>query len=747
MGKELPVPEKTTSFIRREEHHPNTGVDSADNPQPPEPIPEDEDGLEPSDDKNDDVKDKEDHDHQEDENKEKNDVGEDHQETKNDDEEKEENKNSNDEETAPADAADQVVVDEEEDPLITLHKVNEEIDRFVSSSSSSSFHDGPDDPDENAVKTEVVPEFVGMFLDLVEDKAAKHDSIEGRVKWNQLPENGSLFLQTVDRLSKLNKTLCHMKLEEETRSSLINRVGSIQQRAMAYLEEEFRSLMEESKTDHHHHDSDPSGGDNNNNSKDRCQLSASESETTGGDEEEDDNFPGYSNDVVLNLNGIAKEMISGGYESECLEVYMNARRIAFEESLHRLGFEKHSIDDVHKMHWEHLEREISSWITTFKHCATVHFSSERKLAEAVFVDFPSISALIFSNLFKLVFVDLLSFAEGVSMSKRSTEKLFKTLDMYETLRDMGPKMYELFPEECANELKKETTSTRCRVGEAAIFLFCDLENSIKSDTGKTPVPGGAVHPLSRYTMNYLKYTCEYKGTLEQVFREHSKIERHDSTSRPHNYEGGETTNQNNDGDEKQSPFSAQLLRVMDLLDSNLEAKSKLYKDVALSSIFMMNNGRYILQKIKGSAEIHELMGDTWCRKRSSELRQYHKNYQRETWSKLLQCLNHEGLNVNGKVVKPVLKERFKSFNALFEEIHKTQSTWIVSDEQLQSELRVSISAVVIPAYRSFLGRFSQYLDPGRQTEKYIKFQSEDIETYIDDLFDGNPGMSMARRKQ
>ncbi|KAF9591261.1 hypothetical protein IFM89_003212 [Coptis chinensis] len=196
---------------------------------------------------------------------------------------------------------------------------------------------------------------------------------------------------------------------------------------------------------------------------------------------------------------------------------------------------------------------------------------------------------------------------------------------------------------------------------------------------------------------------------------------------------------------KPSPFSEQLMTVMDLLDSNLESKSKLYKDLSLSYIFLMNNGRYIMQKIKGSAEIFELLGNTWTRKRSSDLRQYHKNYQRETWSKVLGCLKDEGLHVNGKVAKPILKERFKSFNAMFEEIHKAQSTWIVSDEQLQSELRVSISAVIIPAYRSFLGRFRQHLDAGRQTEKYIKFGPEDIETYIDELFDGNPSSLMRRR--
>ncbi|KAH8512949.1 hypothetical protein H0E87_006307 [Populus deltoides] len=115
------------------------------------------------------------------------------------------------------------------------------------------------------------------------------------------------------------------------------------------------------------------------------------------------------------------------------------------------------------------------------------------------------------------------------------------------------------------------------------------------------------------------------------------------------------------------------------------------------------------------------MGDTWCRKRSSDLRQYHKAYTRETWTKLLQCLNQDGLQVNGKVSKAVLKERFKTFTTMFDEIHRTRSTWVVSDEQLQSELGF------------------------RQIEKYIKYQPEDIENLIDELFDGNPA-SMARRR-
>uniref|UniRef100_M4E3U0 Exocyst subunit Exo70 family protein n=1 Tax=Brassica campestris TaxID=3711 RepID=M4E3U0_BRACM len=425
------------------------------------------------------------------------------------------------------------------------------------------------------------------------------------------------------------------------------------------------------------------------------------------------------------LKNIAEKMKAGEYACECREVYLVSRRNILMSTLKQdCEFEKVSIDEVLKMSWDALEREIPIWNKTFKNCSSLFFPGEFKLAEKIF---PGDEGSLFCIVTHSLAIQLLGFYEAVAMTKRSTEKLFKILDIYETLRDSFPAMEKLFPEELCSELRNEVNSARSQLGETAINIFLDLENSIKSDSSKTPVPGGAVHPLTRYTMNYLKYSCEYKDTLEQVFKSHSTMEREEEEEEKKK--------------EENSPFASQLMRIMDFLDGNMEAKSKLYKDIPLSCIFMMNNGRYIVQKIKGSAEIHEVMGDTWCRRRSSELRNYHKNYQRETWGKLLGFLGHEGLMHNGKIVKPNLKERFKSFNATFDEIHKTQTTWVVNDEQLQSGLRVSITAVMIPAYRAFMARFGQYLDPGRQTEKYVKYQPEDIEDLIDELFEGNTSSS------
>ncbi|XP_059281420.1 exocyst complex component EXO70C1-like [Lycium ferocissimum] len=619
-----------------------------------------------------------------------------------------------------------------------VEKLSEDIDRFVDELSTC--HDKSNPPE--------VPDAVETFSKIIELKINKHNTCESSAtKFCKMTEEDNFFIEAVSRLSKLTNSLSEFPSGSMTTRSL-NRTSMVLQRAMMFMEEELRTLLEENSKDSssnvnkiHKHSSFNSNrllvdGE-------QCVLTLSES---SGDEE----YPSFPQDAVTRMNRIASAMILDGYETECCQVYSISRRNAFSEQMKKLEFEKINMEDVQRMPWDSLEGEITRWIRVVKSCSTTLFPGEKRLGDTIFSESPTISQSLFSNLARAIAIHLLDFVEAVTMTKRSAEKLFKYLDMYEAMRDLIPSINKSCSNECENELNSEIQATTDRLGEAAVSIFCDLENSIKNDVARTPVPGGAVHPLTRYVMNYLKYACEYKVTLEHIFQQHVKSEQSNSNSSspaklkpfleveaesesPHETVAGT------------SPFSIQLVTIMDLLDTNLVAKSNLYRDPPLRHIFLMNNGRYILQKVKGSAEIHQVMGDTWCRRRSTIVRQYHKNYQRETWGKVLQILSHDGMQVHGKVAKTTVKERFKNFNAMFDEIHRTQSTWVVSDEQLQSELRVSISALVIPAYRSFFGRFRQYLDNPKQAEKYIKYQPEDIETLIDDFFDGNT-TSMARRK-
>ncbi|KFK25543.1 hypothetical protein AALP_AA8G128600 [Arabis alpina] len=594
----------------------------------------------------------------------------------------------------------------------SLNQVMEAVDDFIDSLSSAA------DPLREIPPTvEPFPETVDSLVSKMESSGLGRDE-----------SSDSSFIEAVNRISKSVIKLRDLKLDSTPVSSWLNRASSVQHRAVSLLDEEFRHLLDRSREKKN----DGKNSDQKQDS-DRCVLPENE--------EEEESFPDFSPESISTLRKIAGAMISAGYEAECCMSYEMSRRHAFKEELTEIGFEGINVEDVQRIAWESLEGEIASWISIVRRCSTVFFPGELSLCNTVFSDqnHASIRKRLFTGLVSAVTIRFLDFSGAVVLTKRSSEKLFKFLDMYETLRDLIPAV-----EQSDSDLIQEIKLAQTRLGEAAVTIFGELENSIKSDNGRTPVPSGAVHPLTRYTMNYLKYACEYKDTLDQVFQHYEKASQSDQTeTKPE----PETRRSQREDDEeyKTSAFARQMIRVMELLDANLEIKSKLYRDPSLRFIFLMNNGRYILQKIKGSIEIRDLMGQSWTRKRSTELRQYHKSYQRETWGKVLQCMNQEGLQVNGKVSKPVLKERFKIFNAMFDEIHKTQSTWIVSDEQMQSELRVSISALVIPAYRSFFGRYKQHLDSGKQTDKYVKYQPEDIESFIDDLFDGNP-TSMIRKR-
>ncbi|CAN4082257.1 unnamed protein product [Withania somnifera] len=542
-------------------------------------------------------------------------------------------------------------LEEDSSPLPPdLTKISQDIDQFTSDLTNLKRDDDESKPPPD------VPVVVEQFAVLVEAKIDEYDGGDAPVKWSQLPhEEATSFLDIVDRISKLLTSSCQFSSEYKYAYS-ISRVDGVLQRAMSYIEEEYKSILYDYKMNP---DSDvisfsdtPSAKRNkeaaNSSSSDTNQDAAAEQ--ASAPESEENKFPGYSEEIVATLNKFSKALIAGGYESECCQIYFIARRKALEESLHRLGFEKYSIDDVQKMNWDSLEREVTAWLGTFKHCTNVLFSSERKLADAVFADQPSIAETIFSNLSRGMMIQLLNFAEGVSMTKRTAEKLFKFLDIYETLRDFLPLVDKIFPVSYADELKAEDTLTRSRLGESMVSIFSELENSIHMDSNKTPF---------------------LRDTLERGVREHRMIERADSShglnfdsQNAQAAENNQNTAASSSLNKQLSPLEMQMIKVMDLLDTNLE-----------------------------------------------------------------------GLNVNGKVNKPILKEKFKSFNTLFDEIHKTQSDWVISDEQLRSELVVSISNMVIPP-ASFLGRFNQTFIIGRQ-KKYVKYQLEEIETHIDELFDGN----------
>lgn len=540
--------------------------------------------------------------------------------------------------------------------------------------------------------------------------------------------DASSFLDAVDELVAVIREWSAMA-DDKAVTSCLDRAEDLLQQCMFRLEEEFKLLIERGGVES---SGNAAGGG----------AGAASGGYLDSDSDSDDGFDeldvpvahpvsdynitidALPSGTINDLHEISKRMVAAGYGKECSLAYSTCRRDFLEESLSRLGFSglqnssKPLVDDDNDV-------DIEKWIKAINMAVRVFYPSERRLCDRVF-GYSSATAsaadLSFMDICRVSTMELLNFANGIAMGSRAPERLFKILDVYEAVKDLLPEFEVLFSDQYCLFLRNEAMAVWKRLGESVRGIFMELENLIRRDPAKAAVPGGGLHPITRYVMNYLRAACS-RPTLEQVFDENLNQSLSSSTS---------------------SPLSVQIAWIMEVLESNLESKSKIYRDPALSSVFMMNNGRYIVKKVKDD-ELASLLGDDWIRKQTSKVRQHHVNYQRSSWHKVLNTLKLDSSNLSSNVASKSLKDKLKVFNSQFDEICRTQSTWVIFDEQLREELKISVAGNLLPAYRNFLGRFHSLQDIGKYADKHVKFTIEDVEARVDDLFQATAVSGSSRK--
>ncbi|XP_043703905.1 exocyst complex component EXO70B1-like [Telopea speciosissima] len=545
--------------------------------------------------------------------------------------------------------------------------------------------------------------------------------------------DAAVFLDAVDELLSTIRDWDSLAYEKSV-PAFLDRLDDLLQQAMFRLEDEFRLLIQRSAeafelgrlSDNSEttgtgnfsfgsdDDDDEDGyGDVNGEGEDRIPVAHPVSDY-------DVLIDALPSGTINDLHEIAKRMVAAGFGKECSHVYSSCRRDFLEESISRLALQKLSIEEVQKMEWSELEDEIERWVKAANVVLRILLPSERRLCDRVFFGLSSAADLSFMEVCRGCTIQLLNFADAVAIGSRSPERLFKIVDVFDTLRDLMPEFDAMFSDQYCLFLRTEAAMIWKRLGEAIRGIFMELENLIRRDPAKTAVPGGGLHPITRYVMNYLRAACASRQTLEQAFEENFPY-------------AGDYRNFDNIDQSTSSTLSVQMAWIMELLESNLEAKSKIYPDPALGSVFLMNNGRYIVQKVKDS-ELGSLLGEDWIRKHTGKVRQYQVNYQKNSWSKVLGVLKMD----TGS------HSKLKVFNSQFEEMCKTQSTWVVADEQLRTELRNFVAENLLPAYQNFLASLQNPPGVKRHKENYMRLSSEDIEAWINKLFHGGGGSSGGR---
>ncbi|GAU13233.1 hypothetical protein TSUD_246030 [Trifolium subterraneum] len=399
-------------------------------------------------------------------------------------------------------------------------------------------------------------------------------------------------------------------------------------------------------------------------------------------------------ETINNLQKSAKLMVDAGFEKVCFEVYNSYRKEWLEDllinKLLRLG----------KMGFH--DYVIGRWIKTSDISLRVLFPSERRLYNCVFSDSMSASSdVYFSELCRGAIIELLNFADSFANRSPSVWRLFKIVDLFETLCDLIPEFESLFLDSLVNEAIK----IKNRLGEISRDIFMDFGNLIflTRDAEFDCGTDGGVHPMITAAIGYIVEAFWSRQKLEQILRQYPLVDAD---------RAGTST-----------LFYSQMELIMEQFERQLEAKSQIYEDSALRYFFMINN----LSHMKCGLET--FWDDRFCKNSGKYLKLYCKS----SWNMVIDILK---MDMNGSVAHnsetDSMKGKLNLFNHKFREICGIQSTWRVYNEQLRKQIIISIESILLPTYEYFIGMFRNIV--GTNADEYIEFGMSNIQDLLNHSF-------------
>lgn len=424
------------------------------------------------------------------------------------------------------------------------------------------------------------------------------------------------------------------------------------------------------------------------------------------------------------LRSIAECMISTGYGKECSNIYKIIRKSIIDEGIYRLGVERLSYSRVNKMDSEALELKIKNWLDAVKIAVKTLFTGERILCDHVFAASDTMKESCFAEISSEGATHLFNFPELVAKSKRSRDMMFRALDLYAAISDHWPDIESIFSFESTSAVRSQALNSLVKLAETVRISLSEFESTIQKDSSKTLVPGGGIHSLTLSVMNELTLLADYATILSDLIADWTPSER---SPLPDSYFD------NFDSDESPAPvICVRFAWFILVLLCKLDGKSKQYKDVSLSYLFLANNLQYVVSKVRAS-NLKYLLGDDWISKHEAKVRQFAAKYELLGWTKVYSSVPE---NPTAVMTPEEVKDRFKKFNSAFDQAYQKQSTWIVTDSKLRNEIKLSISKKLLPAYGELYDTHRVTMDGQRDIAMVVRFAPENIENYLSDLFYG-----------
>ena len=512
----------------------------------------------------------------------------------------------------------------------------------------------------------------------------------------------------------------HFFITESSGSDKLIRAQKLMQIAMKRLEVEFYRIL---STNRNSLDAE-SVSSRTSRASTRASLSDSEDDTSDEELNSVAESDRVSEIVMKDLKVIADCMISTGYGKECVKIYKLIRKSIVDESLYNLGVDRSTSSQINKMEWDVIDYKIKNWLHNVKVAVKTLFYGERILCDHVFSASDKIRESCFADISREGALSLFAFPENVAKGKKSPEKMFRILDLYDTISELWPEMEFIFSFESTSTVRAQAVAALVKLGEAVRLMLADFEAAIQKDSSKSVVTAGGVHPLARYVMNYVVFLCDYSGILSDIVTDWPLTIQ---SPLPETY-----TSSPIPGGIEPSAISERLAWIILVLLCKLDGKANIYKDVSQSYLFLANNLNYVVSKVKTS-NLKLLLGDDWLAKHEMKVRQYAANYERMSWNKVFSSLPDNP----AAVLPETARDCFQRFNAAFEEAYRKQMTWVISDSKLRDEIKVSVAKKIVPVYRNLYESYRGTFRSEIGVDSVVRYAPEDLANYLSDLFYGN----------
>ncbi|KAI3461506.1 hypothetical protein Pfo_018169 [Paulownia fortunei] len=403
--------------------------------------------------------------------------------------------------------------------------------------------------------------------------------------------------------------------------------------------------------------------------------------------------------AMADLKSIADCMIACGYGKEC--------------TLYYLGVERLNHAQMKKMEWTILEPKMKRWQHAVKVAVKTFFYGEKILCDIVFSSSEKIAESCFTEISGDAALNLFTFPENFGKCKKvlSPEKMFRALDIYEAISDLGPEIESIFSNKSLAAVRSQTVAALVKLGEAVRIMLGQFEAAIQEDSSKSPA-GGGVHPLTRYQRS-LRYCGGLAG---------------ERAAPPPEYHFSSPTS-GCEAEPSAAAIRARLAWLILVLLCKLDGKAALYDHVALSYLFLANNLNYVVSKVRNS-NLRLLMGSDWVWKHESKVKQYLANYERVGW-KVIYSLPE---NPTAEIPPQEVRECFKNFYFTFQEAYKKQSSWVIPDPKLRDEVKISLAKKIVPGYRVFHQKHRGKYRREVGVESIVRYAPQDFYNYLSDLF-------------